>query len=206
MHKSIAKFLSIPPWISIWIPFQVPWDLIHINGKVPFPFSSLINLAKWGKPPIFSLARIGEKSLLLLSLNSSQISSLNPSQIPLNSSPNSLSQKGKTHFLFPLFIQPNRLKTVLLKTKEVWISKISVQLPYLVFKKEISKPKTLSKKNPFWKNYFLKSGIQKKILPLTSSPSKLLAYFKCFENLAPISKCYLKSCFKPFVSAHKELN
>jgi len=50
-----------------------------------------------------------------------------------------------------------------------------------------------------FKKILLKSGIQKKILPLTSSPSKLLAYFKCFENLAPISKCYAKRCFKPFI-------
>jgi len=28
-----------------------------------------------------------------------------------------------------------------------------------------------------------------------------LAYSKCFENLAPISKYYLKRCFKPFVCA-----
>jgi hypothetical protein len=34
-----------------------------------------------------------------------------------------------------------------------------------------------------------------KVLP----HSKLLAYFKRFENLAPISRCFVKRCFKPFV-------
>jgi hypothetical protein len=45
------------------------------------------------------------------------------------------------------------------------------------------------------KNVFQKNEMEFwKVLP----HSKLLTYFKHFENLAPISKCFVKRCFKPF--------
>jgi hypothetical protein len=47
---------------------------------------------------------------------------------------------------------------------------------------------------PWSKNGIQRNGILKKFAPF-----KLLAYFKRFENLVPISKYFVKRCFKPFV-------
>ena len=79
-----------------------------------------------------------------------------------------------------------------------WISKIYIQIPYLVLIKRFQNPK-LCQNKPLCgvKTTFKKGGIWKSFVLITSLSSKLLAYSNCFENLAPISKCYLKRCFKP---------
>jgi hypothetical protein len=50
---------------------------------------------------------------------------------------------------------------------------------------------SLAFKKPYFKRDFEKVSI----------PFKTLGPFKCFENLAPISKCFAKRYFKPFVCA-----
>ena len=92
----------------------------------------------------------------------------------------------------------NRLKRVLLKTKDVLDFENIYSNTLFCFSKEISKPKALPKQTLVWsKKQLLKRGILKKFC----SHKKLLAYFKCFGNLAPKSKWYLKRCFKTFVCA-----
>ena len=82
----------------------------------------------------------------------------------------------------------------------LWISKISIQTPYLVLNKEISKPKALPKQILIWsKNNFQKRGIWKGFHPITTLPSKLLASFKCFKDLALISNALWKDTSNPFV-------
>ena len=100
----------------------------------------------------------------------------------------------------------NRLKRVLLKTMDVLISKIPVQIPYFVLTKKFQNPMICQNKLLFGvKTTLKKGGFWKKFLPLTFSLSKLSACVKCFENLAPISKCHAKRCFKPLFVSLKNL-
>ena len=86
-----------------------------------------------------------------------------------------------------------------LKTKDVFYLKISIQKPNLVLIKRFENPKVLPKETLIYSKSNLKMGNLKKFSSHNFLSSKLLAYFKCFESLAPISKCYLKRCFKPFL-------
>jgi len=94
------------------------------------------------------------------------------------------------------YFKSNNLKRVLLQTKDVLDFKnlYLKTLPCFIKRFQNSKlceinyclrvRKTAFKKMEFWK-----------VLP----HSKLLASLKRFEKLAPISKCFVKRCFKPFV-------
>jgi hypothetical protein len=64
-----------------------------------------------------------------------------------------------------------------------------------MFYQKVSNLKFLRNKLLSWS----KNGIQKNGILKNFAPFKLLAYFKRFENLAPISKCFVKRYFKPFV-------
>ena len=99
------------------------------------------------------------------------------------------------------YYKSNRLKRVLFKRKEVLDFENLRSNTLSCFKQRDFKTlRALPKQTLAWsKNNFQKVGFWKCFLPLIPSPSKLLAYFKCFENLAPISKCYAKRCFKPFI-------
>ena len=82
-----------------------------------------------------------------------------------------------------------------------WILKISIQIPYFVLTKRFQNPKLCQNKSLFGvkNNFQKKNGVLKRFSSLNFLPLKLLASFKCFENLTPISNALRKGASNPFV-------